>query len=89
MSAHTDQTIYPLNIHLLTSRTMGFFIVIPQFSYFHGNLLLVEVGGTAPPSSSTFNPYQRIVLYLYHIGGKLSIPYNDFFIIFIKNQGVN
>ena len=67
MSAHMLQTIYALNIHLLTSRTKGFFITAPYQYLFHTSLLLVEAMGIAPMSCTSFNPHHRIVSYLYHM----------------------
>ena len=40
------------------------------------NELLVEALGTAPKSCTSFNPYQRTVLYLYHNEIKLSRTYS-------------
>ena len=66
MSAQILQRIYALSIHLLTSRTKGFFILTPYQYLFHTNLLLVEAMGIAPMSCTSFNPHHRIVDYLYH-----------------------
>ena len=43
------------------------------------NGLVVEAGSTALPSSSVFNSHHQIVLYLYHIGLKKSIAFNEQF----------
>jgi len=41
------------------------------------NELMVEALGTAPKSSSVFNSYHQIVLYLYHTEPIKSIPFNE------------
>jgi hypothetical protein len=61
MSAQILQRIYALNIHLLTSRTKGFFITLPFLYLFHSNLLLVEALGTAPKSSLPFDLFHQTV----------------------------
>ena len=86
MSAHILQTIYALNIHLLTLCTRGFFILTPYQYLFHNNLLLVEAGGIAPPSSMSFNLFHQTVLYLYHAGIYLSRTKLRFLQIFFLIQ---
>jgi hypothetical protein len=89
MSAQILQRIYALNIHLLTSRTKGFFITLPFLYLFHSNLLLVEALGTAPKSSLPFNLSHQTVSYLYHVGMCLSSPFFKFlyqFCMFLQQE---
>jgi len=91
MSAQILQRIYALNIHLLTSRTKGFFITLPFLYLFHSNLLLVEALGTAPKSSLPFDLFHQTVPYLYHTGMYLSIPFFKYlchFCMFLQQEQI-
>ena len=55
MSAQILQRIYALSIHLLTSRTRGFFILTPYQYLYHSNLHQKHLDFTALAEELTFD----------------------------------